>query len=217
MRFLVFLLLVGNLAFLAWSRGYLGGVDHPDAARLTQQIEPDRLRIVARDDPPPPPAVRREVRPAERCAAWSGLATGDAERVDELLAARFADLTASRQIVPGASSWWVFIPPLASKADADRKAGELKRLAVPEFFIVQEEGPNRFAISLGLFSTEEAARNRLEELRGKGVRSARHGVKTSRPDTVTLELRGPGPVLDGAREAIAAFLPEARTATCAGR
>src|SRR6266516_798741 len=57
-------------------------------------------------------------------------------------------------------------PPKANVA-------ELKKLGVEDFYIVQEDSKFRFAISLGVFKTEEAARSRLAELRKKGVRTAR--------------------------------------------
>ena len=43
------------------------------------------------------------------------------------------------------------IPPLANKKEADAKAAELKKLQVQEYFVIQENGPNNHAISLGLF------------------------------------------------------------------
>ena len=44
MKVLVFLLVLGNLLFYAFSAGYLGHPDNPDAARVDQQITPERLR-----------------------------------------------------------------------------------------------------------------------------------------------------------------------------
>ena len=52
MKVLVFLLLLGNLLFYAFSTGYLGHPDNPDAGRVDQQITPERLRIVSRGEAP---------------------------------------------------------------------------------------------------------------------------------------------------------------------
>jgi len=43
---------------------------------------------------------------------------------------------------------------------------------VTEFFVVQDAGPWRNAISLGIFRTEEGAQTFLAGLRKRGVRSA---------------------------------------------
>jgi hypothetical protein len=51
-KVLVFLLVLGNLLFYAFSAGYLGHPDNPDAARVDQQITPERLRVVSRGEAP---------------------------------------------------------------------------------------------------------------------------------------------------------------------
>ena len=66
--------------------------------------------------------------PVEKCLAWTALAGADAGQLDALLADKFAGLRRERHVVPELGSWWVFIPPLPNKAEADKKSGELKRL-----------------------------------------------------------------------------------------
>ena len=229
MRAFVFLLVVANLAFFAWSQGYFGQRENPDAVRLTQQVAPERLTVLAKDEPPGAAArADRQARadkaekaekaarpPLEKCLAWSGLNAADADKGEEILAGRFAALTRTRHLIPESASWWVFIPPLPGKAEAERKVGELKRLGVPEFFIIQDAGPNRWAISLGIFSSEQSASERLEALRGKGVRSAKVGRRTTlRPEQITLEAKGPEPLVDAARDALQQVLPEIRAGAC---
>ena len=53
MRVFVFLLVLANLLFFAWARGYLGGVE-PDAMvmRAGSQLRPNQIRIVSNDQPP---------------------------------------------------------------------------------------------------------------------------------------------------------------------
>src|SRR5260370_30431797 len=65
------------------------------------------------------------------------------------------------------------MPPQRKRAAAKQKAAELRKLGVEDFYIVQEDSKCRFAISLAVCKSEEAARSRLAELRKKGVRSAR--------------------------------------------
>lgn len=219
MRALVFLLVAANLAFLAWTQGYLGDRAHPDAVRLQQQLGTDKLRVLSRQDAPPETApveakIEKKAEP-EKCLAWGGLTSDDAARIETLLGERFADLNRARHVLPEISSWWVFIPPQQNKAEADRKASELKRLGVPEYFIVQDAGANRWAISLGIFSSESAAEERLAALREKGIKSAKVGRRgTMRAEQVTLEASGALAMVDAAREAIAQRLPEAKAAAC---
>jgi hypothetical protein len=97
-------------------------------------------------------------------------------------------------------SHWVYIPPLASKADAERKAGELKKLGVTEFFIVTEAGANQYAISLGIFSSEQGAKDQLESLKAKGVRSAKVGLRGGKTTAVHVEARGDPTQIQGLKD-----------------
>ena len=47
----------------------------------------------------------------------------------------------------------------------------------------------RWAVSLGVFSSEEAARNRLEALRAKGVRSAQTGARETQVTKVSFQVQ----------------------------
>lgn len=215
MRTLVFLLVAANLAFFAWTQGYFGERESPDAARLGQQLAADRLQILSRDTPPAPREVPQKKAVADRCLAFRGLAAADADAVEVLLGERFAALRRVRHVTPASSSWWVFLPPLANKAEADRKAAELKKLGVPEYFVVQDAGANRFAISLGIFSSEQAARERLDGVRAKGVKSAKLALRgVERPEQVAVEIGGPEALVESAREALASAQPNAKPAAC---
>lgn len=241
MRAFVFLLVLANLVFFAWTQGYFGQAESPDAARLGRQIAPERLVVVSRDEPPgargdgaagPQGADEAAGKAADeaggapgksttapesaRCLAWTGLAARDADALDAALAGeRFAALRRVRHSAPDAKSWWVFIPPQASKADAEKKAGEIRRLGVTDYFIIQEAGPNRHAISLGIFSSAQAAEAHLNALRAKGVRSALVGGRSGNGRTaVTVEASGPAALVAAAGEAVRALLPAARQAAC---
>lgn len=226
MRAFVFLLILINLLFLAWAQGYFGPPANPDAFRLQQQLHPERIRVVARDEAPaeltrpaakpaaPEEPTQSEQNGAEACLQIEGLALAEGVRAESLLAEKWSAFKAQRTTLEGANGYWVFIAPLASKQEAENKAAELKRLRVPELFVVQENGPNNRAISLGLFSSREAATARLEALRGLGVKSAKVGERGSRPTLVQLEIRGPQAQADALRQALGEALPEARLGDC---
>ena len=210
MKTVVFLLILANLLFYAFSAGYLGKADNPDAERLAKQVLPERIRIVSRGEEPPLPArngrqeavVEAPAAPeagselpangdARVCLAWDNLAAVDADRVYSLVGSRFPAFTISRRLDSGESGgWWIYIPPQATKAEADKKAGELRQLGVTDYFVIQE-GPNRFAISLGVFSGEKGGQDRLAELKTKGVRSARLMQRPGKDGTISLQAEGP--------------------------
>lgn len=161
------------------------------------------------------PAVQPVVEPeakandkvADACLRLTEVVVDDAARLEDLLTKQFSEFKVSRTALKEASaSYWVYIPPLANKKEADAKAAELKKLQVQEYFVIQESGPNNHAISLGLFSTRDAAESYLETLKGKKVKSARIAERTAKPATVTVEVSGAETRVDALRQAIAEVL-----------
>ena len=69
-------------------------------------------------------------------------------------------------------------------------------LRIEDYFIVQEEGQHRWALSLGVFRTEEAARARLAVLRTQGVRRASVGAHETIVPKVWLQGEGVDPALE---------------------
>ena len=55
MKALVFLLVLANLLFFAFSEGYFGRAENPDAGRVERQVLPERMRIVSRGEVPAAP------------------------------------------------------------------------------------------------------------------------------------------------------------------
>lgn len=225
MRTFVFLLILGNLLFLAWTQGYLGASSNPDAFRLQQQLLADQVKIVARDVPPPEitkteavktetPVKAVEKKADDACVLLNDLPTAETDKLEARLAEKFPAFKVVRTDATASTSYWVFIPPLPNKKDADTKSAELKKLGVPEFFVMQESGANNLAISLGLFSTREAAASRLEMLRGKGVKSAKIKERSGKPVSATLEVRGPEAQADALRQTVTDVLPEIKPAIC---
>jgi len=192
------LLVLGNVAFFAWSR-YIAPADaSADPLPLERQIEPDRLKVIAPSELPPVSA-----RPASastvalKCLEWGSFTLADAPQAEKALEPLALGARLAQRRTEEAAGWWVFIAPQGSRPAALKKAGELKALAVEDYFIVQDEGPYRWALSLGVFRTEEAALARLAALRGLGVRSAQIGARETTVPKVWLQVKG----VDGALHA----------------
>ncbi|NJD26437.1 MAG: SPOR domain-containing protein [Betaproteobacteria bacterium] len=195
MRTFVFLLILANGVVYAWNAGYFGNAGDGGAVATVAELEPARIRVVGHGEKPPVARQRAEpaavVEPAEFCLAWDKLAPADADRLASALAEKFPGVRAERHSVPGpGGDWWVHIPPLAGKAEADKRSAELKLAGVSDTLVIQD-GPNRFAISLGVFSAEKRAEERLAELKAKGVRGARLAQRPGREPLAAVEARGP--------------------------
>jgi hypothetical protein len=195
-RALVLALLLANLVLYAWWR--YGVPDNAAPAPLSRQIAPDKLKVVAPAALPPVSAAPKPApsppasapASAAACLEWGSFTVADVARAEQALeplalGARLAQRRSDEQ-----AGWWVFIPPQDNRQSALRKAAELKQLGVEDYFVVQDEGPYRWALSLGVFRTEEAAQGRLAALRGQGVRTARVGARETVVPKVWLQVKG---------------------------
>ena len=191
MRALFLLLLFANLAFYAWSR--YGAPAAADPAPAARQVAPEKLKVIAPADLPPP-AAAGAAKPVPvagaSCLEWGSFTVADAPRAEQALEPLGLGTRLAQRRSEEQAAWWVFIPPQANRQLALRKAAELKQLGVEDYFVVQEEGAYRWALSLGVFRTEEAAQGRLAALRDQGVRTARVGARETVVPKVWLQVKG---------------------------
>ncbi|HYI85647.1 MAG TPA: SPOR domain-containing protein [Burkholderiales bacterium] len=195
MRALFLALLFANLALYAWWR--YGVPENAAPAPLSRQIAPDKLKVVAPANLPPVSATKPPPSPpvpapaaAAACLEWGSFTVADAPRAEQALESLGLGARVAQRRSEEQAGWWVFIPPQANRQSALRKAAELKELGVEDYFVVQEDGAFRWALSLGVFRTEEAAQARLAVVRGQGVRTARVGVRETVVPKVWLQVKG---------------------------
>jgi hypothetical protein len=210
--FLLLLINGGLLAFQQGYLDSLLPASH-EPTRLTQQLNADKLQLVptvedakpaapaadepAAGNPPDSAGLEKIVAHIDQgnnqgsnpgsgimaCTEVGNFDAADAKRFETRLAALSLGERVKRLPLPDVARHIVYIPPLASREAADRKAGELRHLGVQDFFVIQDNSPLQWGISLGVFKSEEAARKQLADLQKKGVRSARvgdHGAGSSK-------------------------------------
>lgn len=207
MRVLFLLLALANIAFFAWAR-YVSPIDaSADRQPLARQIDPDKLKILAPSEVPPAaaaPAPAPAAKPASTAAAasascleWGSFTLTDLPRAQKALEPLALGERLAQRRTEEMAGWWVYIPAQGNRPGALKKAAELKALRVDDYFIVTDEGPYRWAVSLGVFRNEEAAQARLAALRERGVRSAQVGPREMLVPKVWLQVKG----IDAALEA----------------
>lgn len=185
MRVFLLLLLLLNVGFYAWSQHWARPASG-DSHLVEQQLNREAIRILT---PEQVAAGRREPTKLVACMEFGGFSSADAPRVEGQLATLALGTRLSQHRIDETAGWWVFMPPQGAREGAQKKVAELKRLGVEEFFILQDDPKFQFAISLGVFRTEEAARARLEALRARGVRTAQVGPRAMAVQRVVYEIR----------------------------
>lgn len=209
MRTLFLLLILANIAFFAWTRYASQPGASADAAPLARQIEPQKLRVLRPGELPAPslkgasgqpvasaplaaaaplPAQAGSAQPAA-CLEWGSFTLTDAPKAEKALDPLALGSRLTQRRTEELAGWWVFIPPQPNRQAAVKKAAELKSLGVEEYFVVPDEGPYRWAVSLGVFRTQDAAQARLVALRALGVRSAQIGPRETLVPKVWLQVR----------------------------
>jgi len=183
MRAFFLLLVLINLAYFAYGRVVLEGggaegripelqvaAERIKLLNATERAPADKLQLPVKVLPAAPPKTATAAPAA--CLEW-GIFTGPGvARAERALASLQLPEGQVERTVTDAGGYWVHMPPHKNKAEADRKVRELRDLGVTEFFVVQDAGQWRNAISLGIFRTDDGAQAFLAGLKQRGVRSA---------------------------------------------
>jgi hypothetical protein len=128
------------------------------------------------------PLVTKPAAPPKKanCAEWGEFSGEDLVHAQEALATLKLGDSLSQRSVEQDHGYWVYIPPVKKRAQAEKKVAQLKALGIKDYFVMQEKGKWLNTISLGVFKSSEAAQKYLESLRAKGVRSAKLGERKSK-------------------------------------
>ena len=187
LRVFFFLLILANLAFLAWSLGYFdGAVEIHEPQRLAQQLNAEKMRIV--DEKPVHEATMA-------CRTVSGLTQAAVEKIERDTAAWGGKATRLQPQV----FHRVVIAGLADQAAAELKKTELLtqlQQAPPSLppaslaeIQVQASGNGRYEILVGLFTDEITARDYVAKLRKRGLMSAQWEQPKSSAPREVLEIQ----------------------------
>lgn len=171
MRWVFVLLLLGNIIFFA-AMQWPQNKSRDDSMANHAPFRAEKIRLITEDEMPPPAPAPAPVA-QQVCLEWGQFAEQDLARARiALQALKLGEADISVQATR-ANSWWVYIPPLKTKQEANKKVDELKGLGIQDSFVMQDNNSWRYAVSLGVFSTQEAAERYLAQIREKGVRSAK--------------------------------------------
>ncbi|MFY3385403.1 SPOR domain-containing protein [Paracidovorax sp. MALMAid1276] len=233
LRLAVIVLLLANAGYFAWAQGHLrswgyGPAEQAEPQRMHQQIKPETLQILrvnpsrtsssssAAPAPAAPPPLAPSSPPSTTTAADASAPGEQAEclqagvfdeRQAEAVRTAAASLPQGSWVLdptPVAGRWMVYMGRFEDLETLDKKRAELRARNVP---FDRAGGTWEFGLSLGRFTSEEAARRELASLGNKGVRTAR--VIQERADAAGFTLRLPAvtdalrPQLDSLRAAMA--------------
>ena len=212
MRTIALFLLLANLTFFLFT--WLDESSEGEAGRLVEQVQPEKIKLltpqqVAALGPAKVAAL------ADVCLEWGPLSDADRTRaLDDLESLALGKLLTQRR-TETTTSFWVYLPPTLSRAEAERRLVELRARGLGDVALI-DGGAQRNAISLGLFQTEEAANTRLTNAQKLGVTNARVGPRQQVFASTVLVIRDPqAQVVAKLRELMSAYPgTEAKVGNC---
>lgn len=182
MRGLFFALLLINLLVAGWAA--LTSAPQTAVDWKAREFHPERVRVLAAGETGKKTAatavpVDAAAAEARQCLVWAGIPDNDLPEARRLLAGLKARITVREARGEDRPRFWVYLPPANSTQDAEKKIATLREqgLSGSDYFVVRDPGPLRNAISLGVFSTLEAARFRHAGLQEKGITGAEVGQR----------------------------------------
>ena len=194
LRLAVIALLLANAGYYAYTQGWLrsAGLVTPEQAepqRLQQQIRPETLKVLraqgATNNPTPPPASAAAPAADTAASTPAPTAAAPADAGECLQAGVFDDKQAaalrtaaaalpagswSLEPTPITGRWMIYMGRFDDQDTLDKKRAELRARKVD---FDRAGGTLELGLSLGRFSTEEAAQRGLTALNAQGVRTAR--------------------------------------------
>lgn len=171
LRLLVGLLVAANLAFFAWSQGWLDDVvgvraqGDREPERLRNQVRPELVRVL-----PTPLATTPAAGPTcLEAGPFAPAAVAAAEAALQALvpAGGWTNLRMER---PG--TWLVYMGGYPDRATLLRKMQEIRRTRV-EYEEVAVPGEGEFGLALGRHDDRDSAERGLLGVQERGIRSAR--------------------------------------------
>ncbi len=198
LRLAVIVLLLANAGYFAWSQGHLrpwgwAPQEQAEPQRMNQQIRPETLQILkvnasktSSSAPVPAPAAPSAPTASTTAADTPASTAAPANDPSECLQAGVFDERQAEALrtaaaglpqgswalepTPIAGRWMVYMGRFEDQETLDRKRAELRARKVDHD---RAGGTLEFGLSLGRFTTKDAAERELANLGTKGVRTAR--------------------------------------------
>ena len=206
LRLAVIALLLANAGYYAYTQGWLRSAglaeaEQAEPQRVQQQIRPETLKVLrtqgstASPTPPTPPAAAVDAGASATTAAAPAADAGECLQAgvfDDKQAAALR--TAAAALPPGSWSleptpitgrWMIYMGRFDDQDTLDKKRAELRARKVD---FDRAGGTLELGLSLGRFSTEEAAQRGLTTLNAQGVRTARVVLERQAAPGFTLKL-----------------------------
>lgn len=220
MRTAFLLLLLANLILLAWQQGLLGGSVEAgrEPARLARQIGPEKIRLLTEEQLAAlraAPKAAAGVNARLACYEFGDFDEGTLARVQSRLAALALGERLRARPVGGPGWVIVYLPPPATRAEADRIAQDLRGRGIRDLMVMGPNSPMPNAIVLGSFRDRELAQRHQAELVRRGIDGVRLAERAGATEATRFEIRDVDAALAQQLAEIQKEFPQSQLGPCA--
>jgi len=176
LKFFFWILLAANIVLFVFQQTYYDapsqGKREPE--RLSYQYRKDQIRPLSPDELnraiANAKASEQDITIAGSCIEISHFSKSEATSFErQIIPLSLASEEISLTPVHEGSAYMVFIPPSSSQKVADAKIAELKEKGIESYYLIKDQSKLKWAISLGVFKTREAADGYAEEMERAGL------------------------------------------------
>lgn len=220
MRAAFLLLLLANIVLFAWQQGLFGsgGGAGREPERIARQIGAEKIRVLT---PEQAAALRSTARTAGEgnagpaCFEFGDFDDASLARIQARLSGLgLGDRLRARRV--SAPGWFVvYLPPLATRAEADRVAQDLRGRGIRDLVVMGPNSAMANAIVLGSFREAELAQRHQADLARRGVSGVQTTQRAGSTETTRFELRDVDAALAQQLAEIQKEFPQSQLGACA--
>jgi len=220
MRAAFLFLLLANIVVFGWQQGLFGpgGEAGHEPERGARQIAAEKIRVLT---PEQAAALRSTTKAAGdgsarlACFEFGDFDDASLARIQSRLAAlALGERLRARRV--NASGWFVvYLPSLATRAEADRVAQDLRGRGIRDLVVMGPNSPMPNAIVLGSFRDPELAQRHQAELARRGVNGVQTTQRAGATETTRFEIRDVDAALAQQLAEIQKEFPQSQLGACA--
>jgi hypothetical protein len=185
LRFFFWTLLIINALLLsakiAFDYGYLDSfiTKNSEPYRMKAQLNTQKLKVMTIDEAMNIVEKNNKKETLISCLEVGQFTQAESASLETIL--KSLNLGERQRVidVSDAPKTMVYLPALGSKDAVDKKSAQLRKLGITDFHLVEDRNLPVWSISLGVFSTLEAAKTHQANLSKKGIKETRTAPKAS--------------------------------------
>jgi hypothetical protein len=220
MKLAFLLLLLVNIALFAWHKGLLGLAPEQgrEPQRLLRQIAPESVRVLTPQQVAalggPAKATPSVAAAKPACFEFGDFDEATLARVQPRLAALTLGERLQARSVDLPAWFVVFLPPAASRVEAERRAQDLRGRGLRDVIVMGEATATPNAILLGSFRDPALAQKHQADLAQRGIKDTRLAERGAAAQATRFEIRDVEPALAQQLAEIQKEFPQSRLGAC---